>query len=123
MSDQPDSTVPRHPVPSVVIIAPSPEMLDIWLELLQRLEEVPSIQVTDLKDATTAVARWRPLALLVEQDLFDFAAREFDELARDVSAEVIAVDAKSGKDALAAVVLPKLSAALAEWRIRDPELK
>ena len=98
-------------------------MLDIWLELLQRLEEVPSIQVTDLKDATTAVARWRPLALLVEQDLFDFAAREFDELARDVSAEVIAVDAKSGKDALAAVVLPKLSAALAEWRIRDPELK
>ena len=114
-----DSTVPHRPVPSVVIVAPGAEMLDVWLEILQRLEEVPSIQLTDLKDAATAVARWRPMALLVDRELFEFDAKEFEALARDVTAEVIVVDTGAGKDAIAAVVLPKLAAALAAWRIRN----
>jgi hypothetical protein len=114
-----DSTVPDRPVPSVVIVAPGAEMLDVWLEILQRLEEVPSIQLTDLKDAATAVARWRPMALLVERDLFEFDAKEFAALARDVGAEVIVVDTAADKDAIAALVLPALAAALAIWRTRN----
>jgi len=114
-----DSTVPGRPVPSVVIVAPGAEMLDMWLEILQRLEEVPSIQLTELKDAATAVARWRPMALLVERVLFEFDVQEFTALARDVGAEVIVVDTAAGKEAIAAVVLPKLAAALDQWRTRS----
>jgi hypothetical protein len=111
-----DSTVPQQPIPSVVIVAPAAEMLDMWLEILQRLDEVPSIQLTDLKDAATAVARWRPMALLVEQVLFEFDAPEFAALARDVGAEVIVVDTAAGKESIAALVLPKLADTLAKWR-------
>lgn len=114
-----DSTMPERPVPSVVIVAPGAEMLDMWLEILQRLEEVPSIQLTDLKDAATSVARWRPMALLVERELFEFDAKEFEALARDVGAEVIVVDTAAGKDAIAALVLPTLATALANWRARN----
>ena len=115
-----DTTVPQRPIPSVVIVAPGAEMLDMWLEILQRLEDVPSIQLTDLKDAATAVAKWRPMALLVERELFDFDAKEFEALARDVGAEVIVVDTAAGKDAIAALVLPTLSAALVNWQARNP---
>jgi len=111
-----DSTLPQQQIPSVVIVAPGAVMLDMWLEILQRLDEVPSIQLTELKDAATAVAKWRPMALLVERDLFEFDAKEFDALARDVGAEVIVVDTASGKDAIAALVLPKLATALSKWR-------
>jgi hypothetical protein len=114
-----DSTVPEHPIPSVVIVAPASETLDIWLELLQRLDEVPSIQVTELKDAATAVARWRPMAMLVERELFEFDVQEFTALARDVGAEIIAVDARADKESIAALVLPKLVAAFAAWRTRE----
>jgi hypothetical protein len=114
-----DSTVPQRPIPSVVIVAPAAEMLDTWLEILQRLEEVPSIQLTDLKEAATAVARWRPMALLVDRELFDFDAKEFAALARDVGAEVIVVDTGAGKEAIASLVVPKLTAALAAWQARS----
>jgi len=114
-----DSTMPERLIPSVVIVAPAAEMLDTWLEILQRLEEVPSLQLTDLKDAATAVARWRPMALLVDRELYDFDAKEFAALARDVGAEVIVVDTASGKEAIAALVLPKLAAALDLWRTRS----
>lgn len=116
-----DPTVPQQPIPSVVIVAPAAEMLDTWLEILQRLDEVPSIQLTELKDAATAVARWRPLALLVEQVLFDFDAREFAALARDVGAEIIVVDTAATKESIAALVLPKLTAALARWRANQDQ--
>lgn len=119
MSGSSDSTVPDRPIPSVVLVAPAPGMLDTWLELLQSLEEVPSIQLTDLAGVTTTVARWHPMAILVEQELLDFDEQEFRELARDVSAELIVVDAESGKEAIAAVVLPKLHDALVRWRVRD----
>jgi hypothetical protein len=114
-----DSTVPMQPIPSVVIVAPGAGMLDTWLEILQRLDDVPSIQLTELKDAATAVARWRPLALLVEQELFEFDAQEFNALARDVGAEVIAVDTRADTESIAALVLPKLKDALARWRARE----
>ncbi|HVU05853.1 MAG TPA: hypothetical protein VHE30_29090 [Polyangiaceae bacterium] len=119
MPGQTDSTLPSFPIPSVVIIAPAADMLDLWLEILQQMKEVPSIQLTTLADAATAVARWRPLALLFDQELFAFDAKEFDALGRDVGAQVIAVDARAGKDAIVATVLPQLEAALTRWRIRE----
>ncbi len=119
MSGASDSTIPNQPIPSVVIVSPAPGMLDIWLEVLQSLEDVPSIQLADLSSVATAVARWRPIAILVEQELFEFDEQEFGELARDVNAELIAVEARAGKEAVAAAVLPKLRAAQARWHDRN----
>jgi hypothetical protein len=98
-------------------------MVRTWLEALQMLDEVPSIQLTDLEEATTAVARWRPVALLLEQDLFEFDKQEFLELARDVGAELVTVETRTSKEAIARVVLPKLEAALTRWCTRDPALR
>jgi hypothetical protein len=119
MSGHSDSTIPSHPVPSVVIVSPAAEMLDVWLEILQRLEDVPSIQLTTIAEAATAVARWKPLALLIDQDLFAFDSQEFRDLARDVGADVIAVDARADKEAIARAVLPQLEAALTRWRRQE----
>lgn len=118
MARTPDSTVPSQPVPAVVIVSPTPEMLALWRELLQGLDEVPSIQLTDISSVTTAVARWRPLAILVEQELFEFDEQEFDELARDVGAELFAIDGGASKEAIVTDVMPKLRAALVRWRCR-----
>lgn len=118
MSRNPDSTVPSRLVPSLVIVAPAPGVLDIWLESLTSLDDVPSIQVANLSTVTTAVARWRPIAILVEQELFEFDERGFEELARDVRAELITVEARSRKDSFAAAVLPRVRAALARWNTR-----
>lgn len=119
MSGNSDSTVPSHPVPSVVIVAPAPDMLDRWLEILQRLGDVPSVQLTDLKGAATAVAKWRPLALLIEREVFEFDTEGFELLARDVGAEVIVAEGSVGKEQVAAALLRQLETALVRWRARQ----
>jgi hypothetical protein len=116
MARDPDSTVPSHPIPSVVIVSPAPATLEVWVEVLRRLEDVPSIQITNLSNVTTAVARWRPIAILVERELFEFDEREFEELARDVKAELLTVEARMSKEALAGAVLPTVRAALSRWQ-------
>jgi hypothetical protein len=118
VSRNPDSTVPSHPIPSVVIVAPAPGVLEMWLELLQDLEDVPSIQIATLSNVTTAVARWRPIAIVVEQEVFEFDEREFEELARDVKAELVRVRSPTNKWAVATSILPKLRAALVRWEAR-----
>jgi hypothetical protein len=115
-----DSTVPSHPIPSVVIVAPPSDLLDKLLDVLQRLEEVPSVQLTGVEDVATAVARWRPLALFVEKEVFDFDADEFRALARDVGAEVVTLDSNDAKESIAAMVLPRLQTALVRWRAANP---
>ena len=115
-----DSTVPSHPIPSVVIVSPAPEVLDKLLDVLQRLDEVPSVQLSGIEDVATAVARWRPLALFVEKEVFDFDADEFRALARDVGTEVVTLEASAGKETIAQLVLPTLQAALLRWREANP---
>jgi len=95
-------------------------MLDVWRYVLGRFEHVVSVQVADLSATTTTVAQCRPFALLIEQDLLEFDAREFGALARDVGADVVTADMRDGKESIAAAVVPKLRAALARWRSREP---
>jgi hypothetical protein len=111
-----DSTIPRYPIPSVVIVSPASNVLDSLLDVLQRLDEVPSIQLTGIEDVATAVARWRPLALFVEKDVVEFDADEFRALARDVHAELVVLDASVEKETFAAMVLPRMQSALVRWR-------
>jgi hypothetical protein len=115
-----DSTLPSHPIPSVVIVAPAPDVLDKLLDVLQRLDEVPSVQLSGIEDVATAVAKWRPLALFVEKDVFEFDADEFRALARDVGAEVVTLDGSTAKETIAEIVLPTLRAALVRWREANP---
>jgi hypothetical protein len=111
-----DSTVPSHPIPSVVIVSPASDVLDKLLDVLQRLDEVPSVQLTGVEDVATAVAKWRPLALFIQKEVFDFDADEFRALGRDVGAEIVTLDANAAKETIAETVLPKLQAALIRWR-------
>jgi hypothetical protein len=111
-----DSTVPSHPIPSVVIVSPASDVLDKLLDVLQRLDEVPSVQLTGIEDVATAVAKWRPLALFVQREVFDFDADEFRALGRDVGAEVVTLDASAGRETMAEAILPTLRAALVRWR-------
>lgn len=116
MSGSTDSTLPSRPVPSVVIVAPTPDMLDSWLEILQRLGDVPSVRLTDLAGAATAVAQCRPLALLVERELFEFDREGFNMLARDVGADLIVAEGSARKEQVAAALLRELETALVRWR-------
>jgi hypothetical protein len=118
MSRSPDSTVPSRPIASVVIVSPAPATLEMWVEILKNLDDVPNIQVTSLSNVTTAVARWRPIAIVVEQDIFEFDEREFEELARDVKAELVTVEARMSKEAIAVTLLPTVRAALSRWHAR-----
>jgi hypothetical protein len=118
MARNPDSTVPSRAVPAVVIVSLGEAMLARWRELLFGLDEVPSIQTTDLSRVATVVAQWRPFAILIERDVFEFDEDEFRELARDVNAELITVDAEASKQEIAARSIPKLRAALGRWRGR-----
>lgn len=46
---------------------------------------------SDLASAATKVARARPFALVVSDEIYAFDSAEFDALARDVQAELIAL--------------------------------
>ena len=50
-----------------------------------------SVVVADLPTAATQVARARPFAIVVSDEIYAFDAAEFDALARDVQATLIAL--------------------------------
>ena len=49
------------------------------------------VKECDLRSVATMVARWRPLAIVLTEDLYTFDAPEFDALARDVSSTLVRV--------------------------------
>jgi hypothetical protein len=111
----PDSTLPSWRIPLVVLVAPGPDLLDALQKAVQCIDETPSVTTAALPDAATVVAEWRPFALIVAADILAFDPAEFQALARDVGAEVIAYDADAGADDVAAALLPGLQAALLRW--------
>jgi hypothetical protein len=115
MSGTSDSTLPSRRIPSVVLVAPAPELLDALQRVVRCLDETPSMKTATLTDAATVVAEWRPFAVIVAADILAFDPAEFQALARDVGAEVIAYDADAGAHDVAAALLPGLEAALLLW--------
>ncbi len=79
------------------------------------MDEAPVIRTAGVKDAATVVAEWRPFAVIVPADVLAFDPAEFQALARDVGAEVIAYDADAAAPDVATLVLPGLQAALTQW--------
>ena len=49
------------------------------------------LQTSDLENVATNAARYRPFAILIAQDVYEFDAAEFDDLARDVDATLLTV--------------------------------
>lgn len=66
-----------------------------------RVEEV------SLSGAATAVSTFRPVAIVMSQDVYGFDADEFDALGRDVGATVIRVDGALDKARLERKLMPK----------------
>jgi hypothetical protein len=78
------------PAVAVVIIGGP----DRFIEAVRRATELATsarIITTDISGAATHVARERPFAILVSDEVYGFDAAEFDALARDVHAELIAL--------------------------------
>ncbi len=53
------------------------------------------VATTDLASAATKVARSRPFAIVLSDEVYAFDAAEFDALARDVKAALIAIPTES----------------------------
>jgi hypothetical protein len=111
---RPFSTIPDSRVPTVTLIAPSAALLDACRETI-RYVAVANIEVSDVKAAATNVAKWRPFAIVIEEDVFDFDPAEFEALARDVGGEIVTVPGAADSRSLVGLLLPRLKGAYARW--------
>ncbi len=114
MARRPFSTIPDSRVPAVVVIAPSEALLEACRESL-RYVVVATLEATGVKEAATNIARLRPFAIVIEEDVFDFDPAEFEALARDVGGEVVAVPGAADSETLLSLLLPRLKGAFARW--------
>jgi hypothetical protein len=115
---QPLSTVPDTRLPVLVLIAPSRATLGMCQEAMRHFAG-GSVEVTDVKGATTLVAERKPFALVLDEDVYAFDPREFQALGRDVGAELITISAEVARGRLLARLLPRLEAAYRRWERRD----
>lgn len=65
------------------------------------LRTMPGSQVVacKLKLAGTAMAKYRPFAVVLDSDLYAFDPTEFEALARDVAAQLVVIDADEADEA------------------------
>ena len=115
LSRPPFSTIPEQRVPSVVLVAPSDALSRACHEAMRFVAAAASIEITDVAGAATNVARWRPFALVMEEEVFEFDPREFEALARDVGAEIVTVASRDPEELLTSVLLPQLKALYRRW--------
>jgi CheY-like chemotaxis protein len=113
------STMPSPAIPVVVMIAPGEELLSSCPEIIRKLDDPPTVRVAGLVDASTVVARCRPFALVITDDVFAFDPQGFATLARGVGAEVIVLETDRQIRAVGAALSSSLSAALVRWKARQ----
>jgi hypothetical protein len=83
-------TLEHTPVLAVVVIGGPDALIDAVREVTT-LATSARVVTTDIASATTHVARERPFAIVVSDEVYAFDAAEFDALARDVRAVLIAL--------------------------------
>jgi hypothetical protein len=94
MSKSRRPTLEHKPVIAVVVIG-GPDTL---IEAVQRVTTSATnarVVTTDIASAATHVARERPFAIVVSDEVYAFDASEFDALARDVRAALIVLPTDS----------------------------
>jgi hypothetical protein len=74
-----------------LIVVGGPDALVEAVKRASSLATNAKIVTTDLAGAATQVARERPFAIVVSDEVYAFDAGEFDALARDVQAVLIAL--------------------------------
>ena len=80
------------PAVSVVVIG-GPDPLVEAVRRVTALVTNAAVVTTEIATAATTVARSRPFAIIVSDEIYCFDATEFDALARDVQATLIALPA------------------------------
>jgi hypothetical protein len=110
----PFSTIPERRVPAVVLVAGGPALLEACQEAL-RYVTAATLEQTDVGSAATVIARVRPFAILLDEDVLSFDPAEFEALARDVGGEIVTVLPEFSHDELLSVLLPRLKAAFSAW--------
>jgi hypothetical protein len=93
-------TIEHTPVLAVVVVG-GPEALIEAVRRVVALIGNATVATADVKAAATQVARVRPVAVIMSEEIYAFDAAEFDALARDVQSTLIALPA----DAVPARVL------------------
>jgi hypothetical protein len=100
----------------VVLVVGSKELTARCREVLRSPRATPAhVKESDLPSAATHAARWRPLAIVLSEDLYAFDGPEFDALANDVQSKLVVV---RGERTTAAELEPLLLPALERyWRL------
>src|ERR1700759_1176850 len=81
-------TLEHMPVLNVVVIG-GPDQLVEAARRAASLVTNASLVTAEVASAATSVARARPFAVVMSDELYGFDSREFDALARDVQARLI----------------------------------
>jgi hypothetical protein len=76
------------PVLNVVVIGGPDELVEASRRSASLVTNA-SLVTSDVATAATNVARARPFAVVISDELYGFDSREFDALARDVQARLI----------------------------------
>jgi hypothetical protein len=82
----------HEPVVSVVVIG-GPDPLVEAVRRVTALVTNAAVVTAEIATAATMVARARPFAIVVSDEIYCFDSSEFDALARDVQATLIALPA------------------------------
>ncbi len=90
MSKSRRPTLEHRPAITVIVIG-GPETLVEAVRHVTMTTTNARVTQTDLPSAATNVARSRPFAIVISEEIYAFDAAEFDALARDVKAELIAL--------------------------------
>src|ERR1700754_1653425 len=90
MSKSRRPTLEHSPVIAVVVIGGPDPLIDATRRAVM-LATNARVVTTDIAGAATTVARERPFAIVVSDEIYAFDSGEFDALARDVRAVLIAL--------------------------------
>jgi hypothetical protein len=90
MSKSRRPTLEHRPAITIVVVG-GPEPLVEAVKHVTLTTTNARVLHTDLASAATKVARTRPFGIVISEEVYAFDAAEFDALARDVKAELIAL--------------------------------
>jgi hypothetical protein len=105
-------------IPIILVIEPAPGLPEALRSVVRELDEVPRVEQATAKNSATAVASWRPFALVVPEAVAMLDPDELQALARDVHAEVILFDSQRPVADVATDLLSPLKAAFIQWELR-----
>jgi len=103
-----DATRPHRRIPAVVVITASDGLVEACRQAVHAIT-FAVVEACGLDEVSTCVAKWRPFAMVLDQDLFAFDPKEFAALAQDVGAELICIqDTGSSREQLISRLVPAL---------------